>query len=56
MTRRVLSGPDTVDRAVGRLFGRDSVYMLVWGLQLFLAAAMTPFLAYGTRSSNGRAA
>ncbi len=44
MTGRAASGPDTVGRAVGRLFGRDSVYMLVWGLQLFLAAAMTPFI------------
>ncbi len=44
MTRRGSSGPDTVSRAVGGLFGRDSVYMLVWGLQLFLAAAMTPFI------------
>ena len=35
---------ESVHHAVGGLFGRDSVYMLVWGLQLFGAAAMTPLI------------
>lgn len=35
---------EAVHQAVGGLFGRDSVYMLVWGLQLFGAAAMTPMV------------
>jgi O-antigen/teichoic acid export membrane protein len=50
--RRVGAGRDTattppdesVTRAVGGLFGRDSVYMLVWALQMFVAAAMTPLI------------
>lgn len=33
-----------VERAVGALFGRDSVYLLVWGLQLVVAAALTPVI------------
>ncbi|MFI7601578.1 lipopolysaccharide biosynthesis protein [Actinoplanes sp. NPDC049681] len=33
---------DTVGATVRRLFGRDSLYLLVWGTQLFLAAALTP--------------
>jgi len=33
---------DTVARAVRGLFGRDSLYMLMWALQLVAAAALTP--------------
>jgi O-antigen/teichoic acid export membrane protein len=34
----------SVTHAVGSLFRRDSLYMLVWGLQLLAAAAMTPLI------------
>lgn len=33
---------DTVARAVRGLFGRDSLYILTWALQLVAAAALTP--------------
>jgi O-antigen/teichoic acid export membrane protein len=33
-----------VDRHVSRLFGRDSLYMLLWAIQLLCAAALTPVI------------
>ena len=35
---------DVVEEALGRLFGRDSVYMVLWGVQVVAAALVTPFL------------
>jgi O-antigen/teichoic acid export membrane protein len=33
-----------VDRQVSRLFGRDSLYMLLWAVQLVCAAGLTPVI------------
>jgi O-antigen/teichoic acid export membrane protein len=35
---------DVVDEALGGLFGRDSVYMVLWGVQVVAAATVTPLL------------
>ena len=35
---------DVVNRALARLFGRDSGYMLLWGAQVVVAALVTPFM------------
>ena len=35
---------DPVSRALGGLFGRDTVYLVVWTLQLAVAAAATPIV------------
>jgi O-antigen/teichoic acid export membrane protein len=35
---------DDVSRAVRAMFGRDSIYMLVWAVQLVAAALVTPFV------------
>jgi O-antigen/teichoic acid export membrane protein len=41
-----VAGPhdDAVARAMRALFGRDTVYLLVWALQLVVAAAATPVI------------
>jgi O-antigen/teichoic acid export membrane protein len=35
---------DNVDRALRGLFGRDSLYMLIWGIQIVGAALVTPIV------------
>jgi O-antigen/teichoic acid export membrane protein len=35
---------DAVAHALGKLFGRDSLYMITWALQLAAAAAVTPLV------------
>jgi O-antigen/teichoic acid export membrane protein len=35
---------DAVAHALGKLFGRDSLYMITWALQLAVAAAVTPLV------------
>ena len=49
---------DNVDRALRGLFGRDSLYMLIWGIQIAGAALVTPVVTrvMGTAEFGGVAA
>ena len=35
---------EAVDEAIRRLFGRDTAYVALWGIQIVAAALVTPFL------------